>query len=376
MQKGKILFVASVERHLERFHVPYIRYLESLGYEIHTAASGENSIDCVTRHFDINIARSPFKARNIKAFCELKKIINDGDYKLIHCHTPNAGVLTRLAARKARKRGTIVAYTAHGFHFYKGAPAMNKLLYLNAERFCSKYTDYQWTINLEDYDAVSKYNFKCGKAFLTKGVGIDGEKFAPVSAKRKAELRRKSGIPENAFVLIYPAEFTADKNHKTLLRAMEIILKKHPDIFLLLTGDGKLSEHFKKECVKTGIANNVSFPGFVNDMADWYAMSDIDITPSVREGLATHVIEAMSMGLPSVATNIRGHLDLVLDGGNGFLVEPDDCKAMAERVFILYNDRELLAKLSVNAVKTSKEYHWDNVLPENIKLYKEMLGDE
>ncbi|MDR2530152.1 MAG: glycosyltransferase, partial [Oscillospiraceae bacterium] len=143
----KILFTARVNRHLEAFHVPYMQLLKDMGYEIHTAAGGSMTASCVDRHFDIDFARLPFELRNIRAYRELKRVVDGEGYKLIHCHTPTSSVITRLAARKARKRGTTVLYTAHGFRFFGAASLADKVIFRNIERFSARFTDHIWTIN-------------------------------------------------------------------------------------------------------------------------------------------------------------------------------------------------------------------------------------
>ena len=153
----KVLFTATVTKtHINTFHLPYIKFFKEKGYETHVCSKndfiGEECIipNCDI-HYDIQFERSPMNIKNIKAYMQLKKIINENEYEIIHCNTPVASILTRLAAIKARKKGTKVIYTAHGFHFFKGAPLLNWMLYYPAEKICSYFTDILITINKEDY---------------------------------------------------------------------------------------------------------------------------------------------------------------------------------------------------------------------------------
>ena len=130
------------------------------------------------------LQRSPFKRNNINAYRELKEIIDQNNYKIIHCHTPMGGVLARLAARKARKNGTKVIYTAHGFHFCKGAPLANWLLYYPIEKTLAHFTDCLITINTEDYQ-LAKRRFKAEKIEHVHGVGVNTDIFKPVGEEQR-----------------------------------------------------------------------------------------------------------------------------------------------------------------------------------------------
>ena len=109
----KVLFVASVTRHINTFHIPYLKYFKDNGYEVHVASNGEENIKYCDKHFNIPFERSPIKKNNLKAYKQLKELIKNEEYTIIHCHTPVASVLTRLAAKNARRKGTKVFYTAH-----------------------------------------------------------------------------------------------------------------------------------------------------------------------------------------------------------------------------------------------------------------------
>jgi glycosyltransferase EpsD len=203
-------------------------------------------------------------------------------------------------------------------------------------------------------------------------VGINGERFKPVSRERKLELRHEFGIPDNAFVMIFPAMFIGRKHHDKLLEVMRILTEAVSDMYLLLPGEGEILEQVRESAAEFG--DHVKFVGHVSNMEDYYAASDIDVTMSRLEGLATHIIEAMSVGLPCVATMMRGHSDIVSDGVNGFLVAPGDTAAFADRVLRLYNDRATLAEFGGHAGATAKKFWVENIIPDYKRLYSEVLG--
>jgi glycosyltransferase EpsD len=208
--------------------------LKEQGYEIHTAAAGENQIPSVDRHFDIGFTRNPYSYSNYLAYRKLKRILREEEYTFVHCHTPAASVITRLAGREARKKGTVIIYTAHGFHFYKGGPAKRYILYHGIEKKMAGLTDAILTINGEDYEAARRFNAKNCRVFLTKGVGCNPDKFSPPTGEEKEELRRQFEIPSDAFVLIYPAVLDYEKNHSLLLRVFSQQKEKNPEILLLI----------------------------------------------------------------------------------------------------------------------------------------------
>ena len=147
----KVLFTATVDSHILQFHLPFLKMFKENGYEVHVATNGDESIPFCDKKIKISFERSPFKINNLKAIGQLRKVINEEQYDIIHTHTPMGSVVTRLAAKQARKKNnTRVIYTAHGFHFFKGAPILNWLVFYPVEKWLAKYTDTLITINKED----------------------------------------------------------------------------------------------------------------------------------------------------------------------------------------------------------------------------------
>lgn len=224
----KVLFTATVDSHIELFHVPFLKYFKENGYEIHVATNGDHNIPYCDKKIKIPFERSPFKTNNLKAIKMLKKVVKNEHYDIIHTHTPMGSVVTRLAALKSRKQyKTRVIYTAHGFHFFKGAPLLNWLLFYPVEKFLSKYTDTLILINKEDYNLAKRKFKKCKNIKYVPGVGIDESKFDfTMNDKEKANLRQSLGLNANDFVMIFPAELNKNKNQLLLINAMKEITKK------------------------------------------------------------------------------------------------------------------------------------------------------
>lgn len=372
----KVLFVATVRSHIGQFHMPFIRELKKLGCTV-DAAYRDNSADKpnldmsgIDRVFEVPFSRSPYSADNIKAYMVLKKILNENDYDAVHCHTPMGAVVTRLAAKSLRKKGLKVIYTAHGFHFYKGAPKFNWLTFYNVEKTLAKHTDCLITINREDYDLAISKKFAAGRIELVHGVGVDISKFKPLNDDEKHRLRSEYGYSDDEFILIYPADLAERKNHDMLFKAMQALNNK--SVRLLCPGQPQLLDEFKQKTRELGIENRVEFLGYRRDIEKLDALADVSVSTSRQEGLPVNLIEAMACGNAIVATDVRGNNDLVENGKNGFLVPLNDYVAMAEKINYLYENRALLEELKKNNLEKVKQYTTDSVNKEMLSIYKSL----
>jgi glycosyltransferase EpsD len=372
----RILFCATIDIHFKAFHLPYLKWFKDQGWEVHVAAAGEMDLPFVDKKYNIPIKRSPLSLMNIQAYKELKAIIDENKYSMIHCHTPMGGVLTRLAARDARKGGTKVLYTAHGFHFCKGAPFINWALYYPIEKFLSHYTDCLITINIEDYHRALSHRFKAGLIKHIHGVGVNTDIFYPVGQFHKFVLRAERGYNPEDFLMFYAAEFNKNKNQQFLIKALALIKDELPKTRLLLAGDGPLLEECKKLAINLGIEEKVHFLGFRDDIEALLKMSDIAVASSYREGLPVNVMEAMACGLPVIASDNRGHRELIRDEGNGWLVQLLDGEYMSEKIKLLSKNEEMRVTYGSNGSQTIKnKYAIDKVLIETINIYEMFMED-
>lgn len=374
----KILFVATVRSHIGQFHMPFIEELKRLGCEVHGAFK-DNSADkpgldlsALDKVFEVPFSRSPYSTSNIKAYRVLKKIIEENNYDAVHCHTPMGAVVTRLAAKAARKSGTKVIYTAHGFHFYNGASKKNWLLFYPVEKYLSKYTDCLITINQEDYDLAKSKGFKVEKLYHVNGVGVDISKFHSVSEEEKKQLRKEYGYSENDFILIYPANLTAGKNHYMLFDAVKAALEKHNNIRLLCPGQQELIDDYTARVKELGIDEKVEFLGYRRDIEKLAGLSNVSVSASVREGLPVNLIEAMAIGNAIVATDVRGNRDVVKDNVNGFIVKLGESQNMADKICQLLENPELCREFKEKNIEMVNDYSTDSVIGEMVRIYKEL----
>ena len=351
----KVLLVASVQSHICQFHKPLVDMLHQHGCEVHVAAHNNLDVkpglklDFVDKIIEVPFVRSVTDKQNIKAYQAIKKVIDEGAYDVIHCNTPIASVLTRLAARDARKRGAKVAYTAHGFQFYDGSSKKDWMIYYPIEKQMARFTDLIFTINRED--TAHAEAFRGPKVVYIPGVGVDTEKFR--FAERK-DIRGELGIPVDAFVMLTVGELFPRKNQKVLIDAMKQ-LEEYP-IHLVLCGNGILLNELQQQCRNNGVEDRVHFAGYRRDIPGVMKDSDLYLFPSKREGLGLAGIEAMASGLPVVSSNINGILDYMIEGKTGHMCDPKDAAAFARAILDLYHDPEKRREIGTFNVEQAKNF--------------------
>ncbi|KRE97085.1 glycosyl transferase [Paenibacillus sp. Soil766] len=369
----KILLCATVDYHFRAFHLPYMKWFKEQGWEVHIAANGDMDLPYVDAKFNIPIQRSPFKRMNKKAYAELKSIIDENGYDIIHCHTPMGGVLARIAAREARRYGTKVIYTAHGFHFCKGAPFINWMLYYPLEKILSYWTDCLITINEEDYKLAIDHRFRARRIEHVHGVGVDTERFRPMNETKKHELKMKAGYSSGDILLFYAAEFNQNKNQQLLIHALSLLnndVNNVNNVKLLLAGEGPLKEQCIELARGLGVADQVDFLGYRKDIERLLPMCDVAVASSLREGLPLNLMEAMACALPIIASSNRGHRELVHNDDNGWIVDPNDSEAMAAKVKLLAHHKDLRLKLGKSGREmVESRYAIHSVLDEKRMIY-------
>lgn len=372
---AKVLFVATVvKKHIMEFHLPFLKMFQEHGWQTAVAARNDydNPADCqipfCDDYYDIPFERNPFKAGNITAYKKLKKIIDTGHYDIIHCHTPVGAALARLAAREARRKGTKVIYTAHGFHFYKGAPLINWLIFYPTERWLAHDTDVLITINREDYQRAQ--NFKARKVIYVPGVGIDLKKFH-VDVTDKSAKRKELGLATDDFILLSVGELIPRKNHQVVLKALGCLQKQGNlgNIQYVICGQGAKMDELKALAKSLDIADHVHFLGYRRDIPDICSASDVFMFMSLQEGLPVALMEAMACGLPAVCTNIRGNTDLIENGVTGFLAD-NTPEATAEAIQKMKSDPALRESLAANALERIKQFDLTQILPAMQKIYR------
>lgn len=370
----KVLLTATVQSHICQFHRPLVAMLHDHGAEVHVAARNNLAeknglkLDFADRVFDVPFARSPKSPDNIRAYRQLKKIIDKGGYDVIHCNTPVGGVITRLAANGARKRGAKVFYTAHGFHFYKGAARKNWLVFYPIERLMAGKTDKLITINTEDYE-LAKRKFPC-KVCYTHGVGVDASRYSVPTPKESQALRAELGLTATQPIILCVGELLPNKNQQMAIHAMALVCKRHPDALLLLAGNGPEKEHLQALVNELHLEQNVMLLGYCTYLEKYQKCANVAVACSKREGLGLNVIEAQLSGVPVVATDNRGHRDLIRNAVCGCIVAVDDINAMANEIEQCLANGGNEKFLATEALKHALLYSCEQVTRELAEVYE------
>lgn len=275
---------------------------------------------------------NPMAKTNFKAYKELKGLLKQEHFQLIHCHTPIAGIFTRLAARPYRSKGTKVIYTTHGFAFTENSSKKSWAIFYTVEKFCSLFCDAIITINMEDYSNARK--MFCKKVFHINGVGVDTSKYANVKVNRQ-EYRESLGVPSDKIMVLAVGELSTRKNHQIIIRALSKLPDKKDYVFVICGngingGTGKMLQDLaKQEDV------DLRLLGFRMDIPEITSVSDIGVIPSVREGLGLAGVQSLAAGIPVVGSNVQGIKDYIVDGEDGYLCDPFDADAFAEKIRML-----------------------------------------
>ena len=334
----RMLMVASVPSMIGQFNMNNIKILQELEYQVDIACNfHDRSVwddkrvqdfikelkEKKIKIYQIDFSRSSKNMlQHMKSYKQLGYLMKKRKYEFIHCHTPIAGAIARLVAHKNNIK---VIYTAHGFHFFKGAPIQNWILYYTIERFLARYSDILITINKEEYCRAK--TFKAKSVEYVPGVGVDIEKFKNCKVdvdKKKEEL----GIPKDAKVLLSVGELSKRKNHQIVIKALAKLKRK--DVYYLICGQGKEKENLLSLAEKLNVQRQVILIGYRTDVPELYKIADLFVFPSLQEGLPVALMEALSSGLICIVSNIRGNVD---------------CKKVFMDKTFLYNSQDDLKNL-------------------------------
>ena len=365
--RKKAMIIATVYSFVSHFEKNDIKILQELGYEIVVASNYEEYKgeleDLDIEKLDIPFTRNPVSLKNMKAFSKLNKYLKENKIDLIHCHTPVGGVAGRILGRWNKIPRII--YTAHGFHFFDGAPKINWLIYYPIEKILSKFTDTLITINKEDYERAKAFYAK--NVEYIPGVGIDVEKIQSVKVD-KEQKRKELGLSMDDIILLSVGELSSRKNHITPIRALAEINNKN--IKYVMRRQGPLENYFKEETEKLGLQEQVKLLGYRKDIYELCNISDIYIFPSQREGLGLAGLEGMTAGLPLVSSYINGIKDYTENEKTGYCVERFDIQGFKEGIEKLAKDNKMRIKIGKYNQEIVKKYDLKNIEKIMRRIYK------
>ena len=367
----RVLMTATVPSMIGQFNIDNIKLLQELGYTVDVACNFDDySVwnrerikkfeselkELKIKKINISFSRSPKNIKNIiNSYKQIKQLLNDKNYSLVHTHTPISSFITRLAYKKSNIYGTCkMIYTAHGFHFFKGNASVKNFIFRNIEKIGAKYTNVLITINKEDYIAAKKFKLKkSGTVEYVPGVGIDIDKINLIK-ENKIQLCEELNIPKDAILILSVGELNANKNHKIVI---EILPELPNNVHYLMCGDGQLKEQHERLAKKLHVSDRLHFLGYRKDVIKIMKSCDIFVFPSKREGLSVALMEAMACGLPCVVSKIRGNEDLIENEKGGYCVDLENEK------FNIYINKILELGLS----KSMSAFNYNKVSNYSIK---------
>ncbi len=356
----QVLLVATVGGFVPQFELNNVKLLKDAGCNVHYAANFNYSVYSVSdkmlnenkivKH-QLDIPKSPFKLlTNYRAYKSLKKLIDENNIRLVHCHTPVGGLLARVAAVRSKKKPKVI-YTAHGFHFYKGAPFFYWCTYYLVERLLARHTDALITINEEDYRHALKFRMrKGGKVYKIPGVGLDLKRFAKFASDGDNGAEKNS----NQIKLVTVAELNKNKNHQSVIKAIAKLGRD--DIYYDIYGDGPYRKYLKTLIKELHMEKYVKLKGYTNEPEKVLKEADCFVFPSIREGLGMAALEAMSLGVPVIAKDNRGTREYMKEGYNGFICFSGNPLEYARVIAKISESKEMREAMGRNAIITAEKF--------------------
>lgn len=376
----KALIVTAFARFVKSFLTNDIKILQDMGYEVHCAANIHHAgAECMSDYFaDMGVifhqidfsSNKPISKETIVSYLEVKKIIKENYFDVIHVHTPIAGAITRYACKNQRKRGTTVIYTTHGFYFHKYSSKKTWLIFHTIEDFMSRYTDAMITINHEDYNNAKIMH--CSKVYYIPGVGVDTKRYTDIVINRN-DYRKKLGIGKDDLLILAVGELSNRKNHQIIIKALSEL--KIQNAVFMICGNAMTSANTKDKLEEMAKESKVDLRlmGLRDDIPQICKCADIGVMPSTREGLGLSGIEMLAAGIPVVASNVHGIVDYIIDGEDGYLCAPGDAHAFAQAILKLRNEekRKSMVDKCINiAKKFDKKYSYKKMRD----IYEELLS--
>lgn len=364
----KLLFTASRASHITQFHMPYINYYISKGFKVYTAAQGNIEIPNVV-HKNLIFEKQNL-IKNISSIFELKKFIKDESIDIVISNATLAGIITRFSVFLLFKKPTVI-HSCHGYLFSKNTNFLKKSCFVFVEKFFAPITKLAVTMNEEDYNLAKKYKFS------KNIINIPGIGFCKKNSKteefkdllKENSLLRNFIDCKNVFLIVYIAELSKRKNQTKLIELIAPLLKKHENWRVVLAGNGVLKDELNEQIKNLSLQDKICLPGFISDVEGLLAFANIAVSTSKSEGLPFNILEAMTAGVPVLASKIKGHSDLIEDGNNGFLFSLNDSAEFTEKIEQFETNQLLRQKVIQNAKKSVKSYELENVFNQILDAY-------
>lgn len=359
-----------------QFMVPHMRYLSEHGFSVELACSVvgnrledlQNAVGGIVKIHTVRLVRSPYSPKNLNGYADLKKLLAENRYDVIWTNEPVMGVMTRLAARKARKNGTKVVYMAHGFHFYKGAPLYNWMIWATIEKAMAVHHDLLVTINHEDCQWAEEHTRSVAVRHID-GIGVDITR-KKIMQDSYHTVRKELGVRDSDIMLLSVGELQTRKNHESVIRAVSLL--QDPNVRYFICGKGKLESYLKELIRSLHLEKQVFLLGYRKDVLDLMSAADIFVHPSRREGLGLVCLEAMAVGKPLVTSNVQGIPDYVKNGITGYLCDPMDVERYTDHIRLLIRNPELRGQIGQNNLAYAEKYKIENIQRQILQFLQDL----
>jgi glycosyltransferase involved in cell wall biosynthesis len=361
-----------------------LKFLREAGFNVSTICSNGRWVEEIRQNgFNvetIEMKRGISPGFDLITLWKLVKCFRKKKFDIVHTHTPKAGLLGQLAARMAGV--PIIVNTLHGFYFHDRMAPVLRRFYITLEKIAARCSDVILSQSQEDIQTALKERICRSGKIKHLGNGIDLQRFnrANIDAQLINQKRRELGLPSDARVVGFVGRLVAEKGILELLQATRIVAQYIPAVRLLIVGpidEGK-SDALRPVITRDyDVSDLCVFTGLRQDMPELYALMDVFVLPSHREGFPRSPMEASAMGIPCVVTNIRGCRESVEQGCNGILVPLGNVRSLADAIIELLTDHGKARKMGEEGRRISQERFDEQIVFEKVKTeYKRLLYEK
>ncbi len=348
----KIAHITAIDMALRYLLLNQLRCAQAAGYQVVGISSPGSACSTLEaagiRHIGVPISRRLTPLRDIVSLWKLYRVLRAERFTIVHTHTPKPGLLGQLAARMAGV--PVIVNTVHGFYFHDDMHPAWRRFYITVEKVAARHSDVILCVNSEDVQTAIREGICSPEKIKCLGSGIDVERFdrSRLDPDRIDTLRAEMGLPADAPVVGFVGRLVYEKGLVELFQAACDIRARVPNVHFLFVGpiDTDKADALRPEkAAEYGIADICHFPGVRQDMPEMYALMDVLALPSHREGFPRAPMEASSMRVPCVVTDIRGCREAVEHRRNGLLVPLYNLDSLAAAIVELLTDPELAVAL-------------------------------
>ena len=355
---SKILYAASNMQHINNFHIPYIERLRAEGHTVKVMASGSEA------DFDIPFVKKMLSPKNFFVRRKIKRVLRDEKFDAVILNTTLAAFHIRLAMPK--KHRPRVLNFVHGYLFYEKQGGLKKKLLLFCEKLLAKKTDMIAVMNKEDMRIATENKLCLGEIIMTRGMGarVAEERHSPEKVRQYLDAR-------DEYLMCFVGELSERKNQRFLICALPEIKIAEPKAALLFVGTGSEEMRLRALADRLGVSDSVHFAGQKSNPCDFIRASNLYVSASEIEGMPFNIIEALGCGLPILASDIKGHADLIENESEGVLYERASVADFAEKAKLIISGK-------LNTDKTAQrekyeKYSFDSVFEETYSVLKDFI---